>query len=43
MANKKEMTSHKGLIILMICGCVAVGLIIGCVFFPEELFGFLLS
>lgn len=43
MANKKEMSSHKGLIILMVCGITAVALIIGCVFFPEELFGFLLS
>lgn len=43
MANKKELSSNKGLIILMLCGVIAVGLIIGCVFFPEELFGFLLS
>ena len=43
MANKKEMNSHKGLVILMICGAIAVALIIGCVFFPDELFGFLLS
>lgn len=43
MANKKELSSHKGLIILMVCGVIAVGLIIGCVFFPNELFGFLLS
>ena len=43
MANKKELSTHKGLIILMICGVIAVGLIIGCVFFPNELFGFLLS
>ena len=43
MANKKELSSHKGLIILMICGVIAVGLIIGCVFFQEEFFGFLLS
>jgi len=43
MANKKELSTHKGLIILMVCGVIAVALIIGCVFFPDELFGFLLS
>ena len=43
MAKKKEMTSNKGVAILMICGVIAVALIIGCVFFPNELFGFLLS
>ena len=43
MTKKKEMSSNKGLVILMICGLIAVSLIIGCVFFPKELFGFILS
>lgn len=42
MTKKKEMSSNKGLVILMICGLIAVALIIGCVFFPEEIFGLFL-
>ena len=36
---KKEKNSNKGLITLLICGVLAVGIIIACVFFPEEIFG----
>jgi len=43
MANKKELSSHKGLIILMVCGIIAVCLIIACVFFRDEFFGLFLS
>ena len=39
MANKKEKNPNAGLITLLICGVIAVGLIVGCVFFPEQLFG----
>lgn len=36
---KKEKNSNVGLIILAICGVVAMALIIACVFFPEAIFG----
>lgn len=39
MANQKEKKSNVGLITLIICGLLAVALIIGCVFFPDEIFG----
>lgn len=42
MANKKEISSNKGLMILMICGIIAVALIIACVFFPDIIFGIFL-
>ena len=35
--NKKE--GNKGLFTLIVCGIIALALMIGCVFFPEELFG----
>lgn len=39
MAKQKEISSNKGLIILMICGVLAVALIVACVFFPDVIFG----
>ena len=42
MANKKEISSNKGLMILMICGIIAVALIIACVFFQDLIFGIFL-
>ena len=36
---KKEKDSNKGLVALIICGVLALALIIACVFFPEEFFG----
>lgn len=39
MTKKKETKTNTGLIILLICGVIAIGLIIGCVFFPNEIFG----
>lgn len=39
MANKKEKNQNAGLITLLICGVVAILLIIGCVFFPQQIFG----
>lgn len=39
MANKVEKNSNGGLIALLICGGLAVALIIACVFFPDVLFG----
>lgn len=35
----KEISTNKGVIILMICGIIAVALIIACVFFPDVIFG----
>lgn len=37
MNNNKQ--SNKGLAILIICGIIAMALIIACVFFPEQIFG----
>lgn len=39
MANKQVKNSNSGLIALLLCGVLAIGLIVGCVFFPDELFG----
>ena len=39
MTKQKEKNSNIGLITLAICGLLAVGLIVGCVFFPDEIFG----
>ena len=36
---KEVKNSNKGLIALIICGVIAIALIIACVFFPEEFFG----
>lgn len=35
----KEKNKNIGLISLIICGVITVAIIIGCVFFPEEIFG----
>lgn len=35
----KDISINKGVIILMVCGIIAVALIVGCVFFPDVLFG----
>lgn len=43
MANKKEKESHAGVITLVICGVLAIALIVGCVFFPNEIFGIFLG
>lgn len=39
MTKKKEGNSNIGIKILMICGIIAVALIIACVFFPDVIFG----
>lgn len=41
MAKNKGENSNSGIAILMICGVLAIGLIIACVFFPDALFGWL--
>jgi len=44
MANKNEQkNSNKGLAALIICGTLAIAIIIACVFFPEEVFGIFLN
>lgn len=35
----KDISTNKGVIILMVCGIIAVALIVACVFFPDVLFG----
>lgn len=39
MKKKKETKSNIGLITLTICGLLTIILIIGCVFFPDKIFG----
>lgn len=41
MSKQKKGNQNTGITILMVCGVVAVLLIIGCVFFPDALFGWL--
>ena len=36
---KNEKNSHNGLVTLIICGIIALALIVVCVFFPEQFFG----
>ena len=37
--NKNKNNSHKGAMLLIICSILTVGIIVGCLFFPEEIFG----
>ena len=39
MTNKPEKQYDLGVKILLICGLIAVGLIVVCVFFPDVIFG----
>ena len=40
MKNSETKKNGKsGIITLIICGIIAMGLIVACVFFPDELFG----
>ena len=39
MTKKKNKNPNSGIITLIICGAVAFALIIGCVFFPDAIFG----
>lgn len=38
---KKQKNSNTGVTILIVCGIIAVILIVACVFFPNEIFGLL--
>jgi len=39
MAKQKNKNQNAGITTLMICGVIAIALIVGCVFFPDALFG----
>lgn len=39
MSNKPE--TNTGLKVLAVCGIIAVILIVACVFFPDQVFGFI--
>lgn len=39
MGKQKTKNPNAGLITLLICGLIAVGIIVGCVFFPDVIFG----
>lgn len=39
MAKQKAKNPNAGIITLMVCGVLAVALIVGCVFFPDAIFG----
>ena len=43
MAKKKETTPKTGAVVLMICGIIAAAMMVGCVFFPDEIFGIFLN
>ena len=40
---KQEKASNKGVIAMIICGIIAMAIIVACVFFPEEVFGIFLK
>jgi hypothetical protein len=39
MKKKTQNNESKGLVILMLCGGIAVALIVACAFFPDTIFG----
>lgn len=39
MSNKKENKLEPGVIALIVCGLIAVALIVACVFFRDQFFG----
>ena len=41
--EKKEKNSNTGLIALIVCGIITVAIIVGCIFFPDEIFGIFLK
>ena len=38
---QKEKNGNGGLVTLIICGLIAAALMVGCIFFPDQLFGLL--
>ena len=43
MTKKNSKKGDAGVAILIVCGIIALALIVGCVFFPDELFGIFLK
>lgn len=43
MANKKEKDPNTGVKLLVVCGAIAIALIVCCVFFPDVIFGLFLN
>lgn len=41
--KQKKNDGSKGAIVLIICGCLALVLMVACIFFPEQVFGLLLG
>ena len=39
MKNNNEKNNNVGLITFIICAILVVAIIVGCLFFPEEIFG----
>ena len=39
MEEKKNKGGNTGVWVLIVCGIITVALIVGCVFFPDQLFG----
>ena len=39
MEEKKNKGGNTGILVLIVCGIITVALIVGCVFFPDQLFG----
>lgn len=37
--TNKEKNNNTGLVTLIICGVLAIALMVGCIFFPDQLFG----
>jgi len=40
---KEKKNSNKGAIILVVCGILTIALMVGCIFFPEQIFGMFLN
>ena len=43
MKKNTEKSNNKGALTLIICGLLAVALIVACVFFPDQFFGLFTS
>ena len=37
--SKENKNTNRGTVTLIICGILSLAIIIGCIFFPEEIFG----
>lgn len=41
--KKNKDNTNTGAIVLVVCGVIAIALMVGCVFFPDEIFGMFLN